>query len=204
VSEVRSFRRVFDLERRIYSVDGLRLNPTGVPVRGVVYLLAAIAAATALGRAPLIGAFFSAIPWYLRELAIPAATATVLATIRIDGRTFHRAAESQLRLLATPRRVGPLGAPSIAPRRWIPPDLLFLPDGSDARLRGLRYKGPGAVLVAVRHERTAAASRPAVHRRRKAPPLMLRPCEGARRPARRRVIYLRPGSILRVTRGGAP
>ncbi len=33
--EIRSYRRVFDLERRIYQVDRLRLNPSGVPVRGV-------------------------------------------------------------------------------------------------------------------------------------------------------------------------
>jgi hypothetical protein len=32
--EIRSFRRVFDLERRIYRVDRLRLNPGGIPVRG--------------------------------------------------------------------------------------------------------------------------------------------------------------------------
>ena len=35
--EIRSYRRVFDLERRVYSVDRLRLNPSGVPVRGIVY-----------------------------------------------------------------------------------------------------------------------------------------------------------------------
>ena len=33
--EIRSYRRVFDLERRIYSIDRVRLNPGGVPVRGV-------------------------------------------------------------------------------------------------------------------------------------------------------------------------
>ena len=37
--EIRSYRAVFDLERRIYRVDRLRLNPGGVPVRGVVYCL---------------------------------------------------------------------------------------------------------------------------------------------------------------------
>ncbi len=41
--EIRSYRRVFDLERRIYSVDQLRLNPGGVPVRGVLYFLALLA-----------------------------------------------------------------------------------------------------------------------------------------------------------------
>ena len=40
--EIRSYRRVFDLERRIYRIDRLRLNPGGVPVRGVVYFLVAI------------------------------------------------------------------------------------------------------------------------------------------------------------------
>ena len=40
--EIRSFRRVFDLERRVYSVDRFRLNPAGVPVRGILYLLVAL------------------------------------------------------------------------------------------------------------------------------------------------------------------
>ncbi len=41
--EIRSYRAVFDLERRIYRVDQLRLNPGGIPVRGVVYFLAILA-----------------------------------------------------------------------------------------------------------------------------------------------------------------
>ena len=49
--EIRSYRRVFDLERRVYSVDRLRLNPGGVPVRGIVYLLAILAVLFALARA---------------------------------------------------------------------------------------------------------------------------------------------------------
>ena len=55
MTEIRSFRRVFDLERRIYSIDRLRLNPAGVPVRGVVYLLIALAAMIATSRMPVIG-----------------------------------------------------------------------------------------------------------------------------------------------------
>jgi hypothetical protein len=34
--DIRSYRAVFDLERRIYRIDRLRLNPSGVPVRGVI------------------------------------------------------------------------------------------------------------------------------------------------------------------------
>ena len=34
----------------------------------------------------------------------------------------------------------------------------MLPDGSDARMRRLRYTGPGAVLVSVAHERVQSAA----------------------------------------------
>ena len=46
--EIRSYRAVFDLERRIYRIDRLRLNPAGVPVRGIVYFLALLAAIAGL------------------------------------------------------------------------------------------------------------------------------------------------------------
>ncbi len=36
--EVRSYRNVFALERRVYSIDRLRLNPGGVPVLSLVYM----------------------------------------------------------------------------------------------------------------------------------------------------------------------
>ena len=54
--EIRSYRAVFDLERRIYRVDQLRLNPGGIPVRGVVYFLAILAATLIAGGLPLVGA----------------------------------------------------------------------------------------------------------------------------------------------------
>ena len=51
--EIRSYRAVFDLERRIYRVDQLRLNPGGIPVRGVVYFLAILAATLLASSLPL-------------------------------------------------------------------------------------------------------------------------------------------------------
>src|SRR5258707_4191015 len=153
VTEIRSFRRVFDLERRIYTIDKLRLNPAGVPVRGVAYALALLAATLLVSRAPVIGSVLRVLSWYLRELAFPAGAATVLATIRVDGRTFHLAARAHLRLLTSPRSVSGLRRPSAARLRSWPPDLLLLPDGSDGRFRALRYHGPGAVLVRAPHER---------------------------------------------------
>ena len=69
--EVRSYRRVFDLERRIYRVDRLRLNPSGVPLRGIVYFLALGVATSLTARLPGAGAIVGALPWYVRDLALP-------------------------------------------------------------------------------------------------------------------------------------
>ena len=151
--EIRSYRAVFDLERRIYRVDQLRLNPGGIPVRGVVYFLAVLLAMLVAGDLPLAGAVIGALPWYLRDLALPVASATLLSVIRIEGRPFHLAAYALLRYRTGPRRLSgfrPRGAPGA---RWRPQEILMLPDGSDGEMRRLRYTGPGAVLVTVAHER---------------------------------------------------
>src|SRR5271157_28312 len=114
--EIRSYRAVFDLERRIYRVDQLRLNPGGIPVRGVVYFLAILLAMLIAGGLPLVGAAIGALPWYLRDLALPLASATVLSVIRIEGRPFHLAAYALLRYRARSRRlagVRPCGATDV-------------------------------------------------------------------------------------------
>ena len=157
--EIRSYRRVFDLERRIYSIDRFRLNPAGIPVRGVVYFLGAVGSTLAVTAMPLLGAVPQMIPWYVRDLALPAAAATFLCAIRIDGRTFHLAARGMLGLLASPRSMSGLAGRSAAGQRWIVPELMMLPDGSDPHLRRLRYRGPGAVLVQVEHRREGIGER---------------------------------------------
>src|ERR1700758_2866322 len=95
--EINSYRRVFDLERRIYRIDQLRLNPGGVPVRGIVYSLVAIAAALICDRLPLIAVILAPIPWFLRDLFVPAAVGSLLAVLRIDGRSFGRSLHALLR-----------------------------------------------------------------------------------------------------------
>jgi len=153
VTEIRSYRAVFDLERRIYRVDQLRLNPGGIPVRGVVYFLAILLTMLIAGGLPLAGAVIGALPWYLRDLALPIASATVLSVIRIEGRPFHSAAYALLRYRAESRRlagVRPCGGPGEC---WCPEEILLLPDGSDGGMRRLRYTGPGAVLITTAHER---------------------------------------------------
>lgn len=150
--EIRSYRTVFELERRLYRIDRLRLPPGGVPMRGALYSLALIAAAVVTSRLPLLAAVGAVLPWYLRDLALPIATAALLALVRIEGRPFHLAARSLAR-----HRLGPRWWRGLRPARppagrWHPPDLLMLPDGSEARCRSFAYRGPGAVLVAGGHE----------------------------------------------------
>jgi hypothetical protein len=151
--EIRSYRRVFDLERRIYSVDQLRLNPGGVPVRGIVYFLALLATALLATALPGVRVLAGELPWYLRDLALPAVGAALLSVIRLEGRTFHLAAHALLRHRLSPRRLAS-GRPCAAPGElWQPDALILLPDGSDSALRRMRYTGPGSVLVCVEHAR---------------------------------------------------
>jgi hypothetical protein len=159
--EIRSYRTVFELERRIYRVDSLRLNPTGVPVRGAVYGLGLIACVLACQSLPGLRWVMGVLPWYLMDLALPMGVAALLTVVRIDGRPFHLAVQALMRHRLTGRRsigMRSLGAGRLSGAgraelggRWWPPDVLMLPDGSDARMRRLRYAGPGAVLVAVPH-----------------------------------------------------
>ncbi|HEX3391633.1 MAG TPA: hypothetical protein VHS55_03645 [Solirubrobacteraceae bacterium] len=147
MTEIRSFRAVFDLERRIYRIDRLRLNPTGVPVRGVVYFLAVAACLLLVCRLPLLGAGASAAPWYLREVALPAGLAALFTLITIEGRPFHLAAFSLLRFALAARELSGLRPRGAADRWLLPGELVLLADGSDARPRRLRYTGPGRVRI---------------------------------------------------------
>jgi hypothetical protein len=189
VIEVRSFRRVFDLERRIYSVDRLRLNPGGVPVRGVVYFLAILAVELIAAGLPLIGYFATTLPWYLRDVALPGVLATVLSAIRIEGRTFHLAAKALVRHATGPRRLAGFRRCVAVGRRWRPAEIVLLPDGSDSRMRRLRYTGPGTVLVSVAHQRHGRANEQGL--------------SGVARPGLRPVLTLRPVAEQRRRPGDA-
>jgi hypothetical protein len=197
---IRSYRRVFDLERRIYRIDHVRLNPGGIPVRGLAYLLAALLATLLVERLPLVRLVAQLVPWYVRDLALPAACSAALAVIRIEGRPFHLAARSALACAVGPRRrIGLIRACRSARvpfAIWWPQRLLMVPDGSEERMRRLRYRGPGALLVAVAHERRLQRG-PLVSLGLR-PQLALRELHGVARPARGEVIVLDRGARLRV------
>jgi len=199
VIEIRSFRRVFDLERRLYRVVRLRLNPGGVPVLGIVYFLVLLAACLIAGGLPILGRLAGALPWYLRDIALPAASASVLSVIRIEGRPFHLAAHAVARYRIGPWHSSGVGAYARQAQRWHPDEILLLPDGSDARVRRLRYTGPGAVLVAVEHERVGATierDAAGVARRGRRATVIVRALPGGRTLERAQVIWLEQGVRL--------
>jgi hypothetical protein len=195
--EIRSYRSVFDLERRIYRVDRLRLNPTGVPVRGVLYVLALIILALVCGSVPPVEIVAHALPWYLLDLALPVGGGALLSVIRIDGRPAHLAAQALLRHRCQPRqsvglRQARAGVGAQVGARWTPQEILVLPDGSDAHVRRLRYTGPGAVLVTVAHERIEPSR---YHGRRQ---LTVRELGDRRSPAQGQVIALARDATVRT------
>ncbi|MGO8904902.1 MAG: hypothetical protein ACLQMH_04675 [Solirubrobacteraceae bacterium] len=199
--EIRSYRRVFDLERRIYRVDRMRLNPGGVPVRGVVYFLVLLTAALLARRLPLVAMLAQALPWYVGDLALPAVSAAVFTLIRVEGRPFHVAAYALLRHRMECRQLSHLRPCAARVARWRPEEIILLPDGSDGRLRRMSYAGPGGVLVAVEHEREGRGSDDGTWglgfgRRRTA--LVLRELQGGRMLSRRQVIALGPSARLLV------
>jgi hypothetical protein len=149
--EICSYRAVFDLERRIYRIDRLRLNPSGVPVRGIVYFLAILAAALSVSRLPLIGLPVKLVPWYLADLLLPGAMAAFLAVVKVEGRPFHLFALALLRYATRGHELA--GMATSRGTVWELDELVMLVDGSDSRMRGLRYSGPGAVRVGVAHVR---------------------------------------------------
>jgi len=200
--EIRSYRRVFDLERRIYRVDRLRLNPGGVPLRGIVYFLGLIALALLIASLPLIGVVVKVMPWYMRDVGLPGAIAAMLTMIRIEGRPFHLALHSLLVFACGPRHLAGVRACRAndcfrSGQRWYAPSLLCLPDGSDARLRRLRYTGPGAVLVTVAHQRVEWRV-DVVGRLIGRPDMTISDLPGRRSPAKGQVIALRRGARLGV------
>jgi hypothetical protein len=187
--EVRSFRSVFTLERRIYRIDTLRLNPGGIPLRGIGYAAVLVLTALVAGVLPPTAWLDPLIPWYVRDVGLPLAAATLLGASRIDGRPFHLAAFALVRHKLGSRRLSGLAPLELRAACWIPPPVLCIPDGSDGRFRSLRYHGPGAVLVHHAHLRAEwrAPCRADV---------TLHPLAGARGDAT--VLELAAGAVLEV------
>jgi len=111
-----------------------------------------------------------------------------------------------VRYRTTPRRLSGVRRCAAPGERWYPREILMLPDGSDSRLRRLRYTGPGTVLVSIEHQRrgratelgSSATARPGL-----GPALTLSQPAGARRLQSGQVIALGARVRLLVTASDA-
>jgi hypothetical protein len=88
---IRSYRRVFEVDRRIYRVDrGALPVPGGVPLRAVGYLAATLLAVIIAGALPATGELVGVLSAPIRFVVVPLAVAVLGTQAAPDGRTAHR------------------------------------------------------------------------------------------------------------------
>jgi hypothetical protein len=201
--DVRSYRAVFELERRVYRIDSVRLNPAGVPMRGLLYAAALMLATLVADRVQPVTLILAPLPWYIRCVGLPIVVAALATIVRIEGRPCHLALRSILAQRLAPthtRGLRPAPAPG---SRWHPEPIVLIPDGSDGRLRRLRYHGPGAVLVCCAHER-AEWPGAILGLRRRGPRLTLHARAGARPLERPAALELGAGGVIETSSRPSP
>src|SRR5215218_5084795 len=102
---IRSYRRVFEVDRRIYRIDRWALPvPGGVPLRAVGYFVAALLAVILVGALPGAGELMSGVSAPLRFVVGPLAIAVLGTQAAPDGRAAHRFAWDWLRVRVRARR----------------------------------------------------------------------------------------------------
>jgi hypothetical protein len=148
---IRSYRRVFEVDRRIYRVDRWALPvPGGVPLRAVAYFVAALLAVLMGGSLPGIRELVAGVSSPLRFVVAPLAVAVLGTQAAPDGRVAHRFAWDWLRLrLRARRRCGErVVALEGEPMTWHG-ELALHWDGEGAQLRRGRVRGPVRVTFNV-------------------------------------------------------
>src|SRR3954447_14635148 len=141
---IRSYRRVFEVDRRIYRVDRWALPvPGGVPLRAVGYFVTALLVVIAAGSLPGVGALVGGVSAPLRFVVAPLAVAVLGTQAAPDGRVAHRFAWDWLRLRLRARRRcgGRVVALEGEPVSWHG-ELALRSDGEGAQLRRGRVRGP--------------------------------------------------------------
>ena len=145
---IRSFRAVFDLERRLFKIDRWRLPmPYGVPLLGLAYAACALVAVLLVGRLPVAGEVVQTLPPPVRLLILPVTAAYLLNQLRVDGRAAHAVAKSWLRFRAAPKRLSafrPTPTPGSTVRFG---QVGFFPDERAARYRRAKVAGPAEVVL---------------------------------------------------------
>lgn len=187
--QLRGYRRVFRIERRLFRFDRWRLPyPHGVPLRGIGYFLVLELCVFALSRLPIFGALIDlwgpAIPF----LGLPLGGAFLLMQGRIDGRPPHHVLASLVWWSLRPRCLAGLSACPREGEEVLPLEEVAVAfDARESFLVKGRVMGPAKVTfrypAVVRVEgapwrlrdpkkRAARARRYRVRRRRGAAPML--------------------------------
>ena len=148
---IRSYRRVFQVDRRIYRVDRWALPvPGGVPLRGVGYFAATLLLVVVCGSLPGVGALVGALSPPLRYVVLPLAVAVAGTQAAPDGRSAHRFAWDWLRFCVRARRrcAGRMVPLQGEPVPW-DEGLGVCWDGHGAALHRARVRGPARVTFGV-------------------------------------------------------
>lgn len=148
--EIRSFRVVFALERRIHHIDHWRIPvPYGLPVRALAYAVAALFVTVVVGRLPLVGEAVGLVPAPLRLVVWPGAVGFALSRLRVDGRPAHGFLLALARYRLGPRYLSAFrAAPPPGSRVRISEPIAFLPDERGPRLRRGRVRGAARLRLA--------------------------------------------------------
>src|SRR3954447_10068884 len=93
VLHIRSFRVVFDLERRIHRIDRFRVPlPYGLPLKSIAYAAIGLLTVLIAQKLPMVGTVFAGLPTPARYVLVPVGISYVLTRYRVDGRSAHTAA----------------------------------------------------------------------------------------------------------------
>ena len=162
---VRSYRRVFEVDRRIYRVDRWALPvPGGVPLRGGRLLRRSRSAVLVLGALPGIGELVGRLSPPLRYVVVPLAVAVLGTQAAPDGRgaplrgRLAAAAAARPAALGGPRGAARGRAGRVGRARWRRCGTSTRPELASRRVRGPARvtfngagradHGPGGRLVA--------------------------------------------------------
>ena len=144
---LRSYRLAFDIERRLHRIDRFRIPlPYGVPLIGLAYGIAvAIVVVIATGM-PGVGVLLAALPWPVRVIFIPVASAHLLCRTRADGRPAHEALVARARRVMAPSHLAGL---DVRPDVRIAEldEVTLSPDERGDRYRRSTVTGPAQVVL---------------------------------------------------------
>lgn len=155
--EIRSYRVVFELDRRLHRIDRWRLPlPYGLPLRSVGYAVAALLGVLLASRLPLVGTLLTQLPAAVRLALLPCATAYALTSVQVDGRPAHDALAALLTWQLQPRVVTCWGR-GVAPGRVVRfGDIAVAPDAGGTSLPRGTVTGPAVARI---HYPTALRAR---------------------------------------------